>query len=67
MVLGVSDNVLSIPSLNFLYRIGELFEIIVDFPDSKPALMDLKLCLQIADVEDGLISCLKERCMLLVF
>lgn len=47
--------------VQFVYRIGELFEIIVDYPDSEPALVDLSTCLQRVDMKAVLMSTLKER------
>ena len=44
-----------------LFRISELFEIIVDFPDSEPALKDLALCLSKVDLKEKLISSLDLR------
>ena len=43
----------------FLNRISELFDILVDYPDSVPALMDLKLCLATLHKRSFLISSLK--------
>ena len=44
-----------------LCRIAELFEIIVDFPDSEPALKDLALCLEQVEVKEKLILSLDKR------
>ncbi|XP_071981367.1 anaphase-promoting complex subunit 2 [Engystomops pustulosus] len=40
-------------------RIDELFSIIRDFPDSKPAIEDLKFCLERTNQRQQLLSCLK--------
>jgi hypothetical protein len=42
-------------------RIAELFEIIVDYPDSEPALKDLAVCLECVEVKGLLISSLDKR------
>lgn len=46
-------------------RIGELFDIIVDFPESSPAIDDLRVCLQRtqqhADTVNGLGEALEAR------
>jgi hypothetical protein len=41
-------------------RIGELFDIIVDFPDSKPALLDLKECLSKTGIYNDMIQSFKK-------
>jgi anaphase-promoting complex subunit 2 len=41
-------------------RIEELFDIIVEFPDSKPSLLDLKECLLHTDLRQKLMSSLKD-------
>ncbi|KAL0486329.1 anaphase-promoting complex subunit 2, partial [Acrasis kona] len=40
-------------------RISELFDIIVDFPESKPALIDLKECLSKVNLDDHLVNTYK--------
>ena len=40
-------------------RISELFDILVEYPDSEPALHDLKTCLERVNKRAGLISSLK--------
>ena len=42
-------------------RVSELFEIIVDFPDSEPAIQDLKLCLKKVPYKEQLVSCLDDK------
>ena len=44
-----------------IFRIAELFEIIVDYPDSEPALKDLAVCLECVEVKGLLISSLDKR------
>ena len=41
------------------YRIKELFDIIVEYPDSSPALHDLRECLEHADIRNELKTSLK--------
>ena len=43
----------------YLFRIKELFNIIVEFPESLPALQDLKECLQHTNLRGFLKSSLK--------
>ena len=45
--------------LNHFIRIQELFDIIVEFPDSKPALLDLKECLSHTDLRQEMMTSLK--------
>lgn len=45
----------------FLIRIAELFEIIVDYPESEPALNDLAVCLKRVEIKGLLISSLDKR------
>lgn len=45
--------------LNHFIRIHELFDIIVEFPDSKPALLDLKECLSHTDLRQEMMTSLK--------
>ena len=40
-------------------RIDELFNIIVEFPESEPAIQDLKSCLEKTDLRPHLVSSLK--------
>lgn len=40
-------------------RIEELFDILVEFPDSEPALLDLKECLEKVNLRSFLISSLQ--------
>ncbi|KAI5119040.1 hypothetical protein M0805_005906 [Coniferiporia weirii] len=40
-------------------RISEIFDIIVDYPDSNPALLDLRECLQRVDMRSDLVSTLR--------
>ena len=40
-------------------RIQELFNIIIEFPESEPALMDLKTCLEKTDLRGQLVTSLK--------
>jgi anaphase-promoting complex subunit 2 len=42
-------------------RISQLFEIIVDFPESEPALKDLAVCLKVVDLKQKLIHSLGRR------
>lgn len=51
----------ALAELYFYSRINEMFEIIVDYPESQPALKDLALCLERVDVKDKLILSLYER------
>ena len=44
----------------FCFRIKELFEILVEFPDSKPSLDDLKDCLDRVELRTSLIKSLRE-------
>lgn len=41
------------------YRIREIFELIVDFPDSTPALLDLQTCLLKTSQHSDLVAALK--------
>ena len=51
--------------LHFLYetyaniQIEQLFNIIIDFPESEPAILDLKLCLEKTDLRTQLVMSLK--------
>ena len=45
----------------FLLRIAELFEIIVDYPESEPALKDLAVSLKRVEMKGSLISSLDRR------
>ena len=45
----------------FFCRISQMFEIIVDFPDSEPAIKDLIRCLQHVDLKKRLICFLEKR------
>lgn len=49
------------------YRIHELFDILVEFPDSEPALLDLRECLKVVDLRSFLINCLQAVYVLLFF
>ncbi|XP_053380784.1 anaphase-promoting complex subunit 2-like isoform X2 [Mercenaria mercenaria] len=40
-------------------QIGQLFKIIIDFPESEPAILDLKTCLEKTDMRAHLVSTLK--------
>ena len=44
-----------------IQRISELFDIIVEFPESTPALEDLKDCLKHTDQHTQLIASLRKR------
>ena len=41
------------------YRISELFDILVEYPDSEPALCDLKQCMDKVQLRSFLITSLK--------
>lgn len=41
------------------YLIDRLFDIVVDYPDSKPVLIDLKRCMTWAAVRPRLTACLR--------
>ena len=43
------------------FRVSELFDILVEYPDSEPALQDLKLCLEKVNKRAGLIASLKSE------
>ena len=43
------------------FRIQELFEIIVDYPESEPALQDLALCMKRVALKHSLIYSLDKR------
>jgi len=40
-------------------QIEQLFNIIIDFPESEPAILDLKLCLEKTDLRTQLVMSLK--------
>lgn len=42
-----------------IYRVDELFDILVEFPDSEPALLDLRDCLMKVELRTVLINCLQ--------
>jgi hypothetical protein len=42
-----------------LVQIEQLFNIIIDFPESEPAILDLKLCLEKTDLRTQLVMSLK--------
>ncbi len=46
--------------VNYTSRIGELFNIIVDFPDSTPAVEDLKECLNKTNQHSELVTSLRK-------
>lgn len=43
----------------FFLRIEELFDIIVEYPDSEPALADLRECLHHVELRNKVVSSLK--------
>lgn len=49
--------------MSFQFRIGEMFEIIVDYPESEPAVCDLQKCLEKVDLKNELINNLSTRCV----
>ena len=49
------------------HRIHELFDILVEFPDSEPALLDLRECLKVVDLRSFLINCLQTVYVLVFF
>ena len=53
----------SIFSLFHSLRIKELFEILVEYPDSKPSLDDLKDCLDRVELRASLIKSLRDMCV----
>ena len=57
--MSVCNIYLCIIIINIHSRISELFDILVEFPDSEPALCDLKLCLARVYKRSFLISSLK--------
>ena len=42
-------------------RIREMFDIVVDYPDTRPALQDLKTCLIHTNLHDYFISCFRNE------
>eukprot|EP00494_Astrolonche_serrata_P033429 UN33698 len=44
-------------------RIKEIFDIVVDFPESKPALGDLKICVDKSNLNfyDDMVACFTKR------
>ena len=59
IILHVHVHVLHVNvHFNFLFRIRELFDIIVDFPDSESALVDLRECLRHVDLREELMESL---------
>ena len=43
----------------FLHRIDELFDIIVEYPESEPALADLRECLHHVELRSKVVSSLR--------
>lgn len=59
LVETISALCLYVHSLLAAHRISELFDIIVEYPDSQPALGELKECLQHCDLREHLVQGLK--------
>ena len=56
-----SEAILVLFTVLLLYRIAQLFEIIVDYPESEPALKDLAVSLKRVEMKGSLISSLDKR------